>query len=146
MICHRASLLVTLMTAFALVGMSTRVSAQCSGWTQVQAVGPSIRSSHSMVFDTARGKAVLFGGYGPKPDGSEYLSDLWEYDGAAWTLRTTSGPAARQNAAMAFDTARNKTVLFGGLSFSSGPITYGQTCECNGTTSATVATTRPSPR
>lgn len=147
MICHRARTLVISLAAVVIGSLaSARALAQCSGWNQVQAVGPSIRSSHAMAFDTIRGKTILFGGYGPKPDGSEYLSDLWEFDGATWALRTTSGPAARQNAAMVFDSARAKTVLFGGLAYTTGPITFGQTWEWNGSAWANVATTGPSPR
>lgn len=128
------------------VGNASTAIAQCSGWSQSPAVGPTIRSMHSMVYDTVRGKVLLFGGYGPKPDGSEYLGDTWEFDGTSWTLRTTTGPAARQSAAMAFDTIRGRAVMFGGMSHTTGPITYGQTWEWNGTTWTTVSTTGPSPR
>jgi Immunoglobulin domain/Galactose oxidase, central domain len=134
------------LAVLAVTSTSREALGQCTGWNQIQAVGPSIRSSHSMVFDTTRGRAVLFGGYGPKPDGSEYLGDLWEFDGTTWFLRTTTGPAARQNAAMAFDIARNRSVLFGGMSHAAAPTTYGQTWEWNGTTWTTVSTTGPSAR
>lgn len=128
------------------VGNATIALAQCSGWSESPAVGPTIRSMHSLVFDSTRGKVLLFGGYGPKPDGSEYLGDTWEFDGTSWTLRTTTGPAARQSAAMAFDSVRGRAVLFGGMSYSSGPITYGQTWEWNGTAWTTVSTSGPTPR
>lgn len=135
-----------LASAVAFLATWSSARAQCTGWNQVQSVGPSIRSSHAMTFDTTRGTLLLFGGYGPKPDGSEYLSDLWEFNGSSWTLRTTSGPSARQNAAMAFDSLRGRAVLFGGLAYTTGPVTFGQTWEWNGSTWASVASTGPSPR
>src|SRR5262245_40932974 len=51
------------------------------------------RSGHSLVFDTQRGVAVLFGG----TDGFAQLGDLWEWNGSGWTLRQpgTPQPAAR---------------------------------------------------
>lgn len=135
-----------LAACLAHVGNAATALAQCTGWSESPAVGPTIRSMHSLTFDSTRGKVLLFGGYGPKPDGSEYLGDTWEFDGTTWTLRTTTGPAARQSAAMAFDAARGRAVLFGGMSYAGGPITYGQTWEWNGSTWTTVATTGPSPR
>lgn len=132
--------------ALGLVALAPAASAQCTGWAQSEVVGPSIRSSHAMVFDSNRGRTVLFGGYGPKPDGSEYLSDTWEFDGSSWSLRTTGGPSARQNPAMAFDSARSRVVMFGGFAFNPGPVTYGQTWEWNGTAWSMVSSSGPSAR
>ena len=54
---------------------------------------------------------VLFGGV----DASGYLSDTWEWDGVDWTQRTpASAPSARAVHAMAYDSARGMTVLYGG--------------------------------
>lgn len=58
-------------------------------WTLITTTGsPPARSGHAMVYDNARGRIVLFGGYG-----SGYLNDTWEYDGATgtWTQITTTG-------------------------------------------------------
>src|SRR5439155_9662440 len=40
--------------------------------------------------------------------------DTWEWDGAAWSARATSGPSARPFAAMTYDGFRQRVVLFGG--------------------------------
>jgi hypothetical protein len=56
--------------------------------------------------------SVLFGGSnGPS------FNDTWEWDGTSWTLRNLVGtrPSVRIAHAMAYDTARRKTVLFGGI-------------------------------
>jgi hypothetical protein len=85
-------------------------------WTSRTPAGssPPARRSHAMARDGARGKVVLFGGYG----GSTYLRDIMEWDGASgtWTDRTPTGvsPPARDSHAMAYDSARGKVVLFGG--------------------------------
>jgi hypothetical protein len=64
-----------------------------------------------MAYDSARGVTVLFGGYGI----GGYQSDTWEWNGSTWTLRASTGPSKRQEAAMVYDEARGVTVLFGGL-------------------------------
>ena len=83
-------------------------------WTQRIANGPSGRINHAMVFDSARQVVVLFGGkdregwpYPPK-------RDTWEWDGTRWAQRSSSGPLQREHHAMAYDSARGVTVLYGG--------------------------------
>src|SRR4029453_2280745 len=46
-------------------------------WTQKQDIGPVGRRDVAMAFDTARGRAVLFGGQ----TGSKIIDDTWEWDG-----------------------------------------------------------------
>jgi hypothetical protein len=68
-----------------------------------------------MAYDSARGKVVMFGGYG-----SGYQNGTWEYDGVDWTQVTTANsPSARAESAMAYDSARGNEVMFGGIP--SGP-------------------------
>src|SRR5262249_35861277 len=43
------------------------------------------------------------------------LNDTWEWDGAAWTQRRATDPAWRSCHAMAWDSAREVSVLFGGF-------------------------------
>ena len=74
---------------------------------------PSPRRLHAMVYDSARQVVVLFGGI----DLSRVvgLNDTWEYDGTTWTQRTpATAPSARYGHAMAYDSTRQVTVLFGG--------------------------------
>ena len=95
-----------------------------------------------MAYDTASATVVLFGGY--PGNGGSNLGDTWEWDGATWIQRATTGPAPRSAAAMAYDTARSRIVLFGGTPVGGGY--HGDTWEWDGTAWAQVATTGPSPR
>jgi hypothetical protein len=100
------------LTAFAATLLAVSGVGQIPDWTQVTtASSPSARYDHAMVYDSVRGKVVMFGGLG-----SGYLNDTWEYDGVNWTLVTTaSSPSARYGIAMSYDSVRGKVVMFGGL-------------------------------
>jgi hypothetical protein len=93
----------------------TTTSAERALW-ESRGPGPPARSGHAMTYDEARGVSVLFGGFA----GTSPLDDTWEWNGLAWTPSCTDAacasahPARRFNHAMAFDTARGVTVLFGG--------------------------------
>lgn len=64
-----------------------------------------------MVFDSTRGRVVLFGG---QVNGAEN-AETWEYDGVAWLQQSPStAPPPRHRHMMAFDSVRSRTVLFGG--------------------------------
>ncbi len=76
--------------------------------------GPGPRYDHGMTFDKSRSVTVVFGGLGYDSVGCGELGDTWEWDGTAWTLRSASGPHARQGARLVFDGDRNVTVLYGG--------------------------------
>jgi hypothetical protein len=110
-IASKVSVSVSIVALYALPAL-----AECAGnWTQPQpVVAPSARSRHVMVFDSARDVTVLFGGY--YNDGSGHgLGDTWEWDGTNWALKTPSNmPSARNQHAMAYDSARGVSVLFGG--------------------------------
>lgn len=103
-----------------------------SDWSRITIVGasPVARAYHGMAYDSARGVHVLYGG----TTGAELLSDTWEYDGAerTWTLRPPegAGPGPRIWFHLAFDAARNKTLLFGGASDST--VQFDDTWTWNG--------------
>lgn len=102
-------------------------------WVRRTTNGPSARSDHAMAYDSARRVTVLFGGF--NNDVTRLgLSDLWEWNGWRWNQRitnselvgwTTNGfggwipsytgqPVKRYNHAMAYDSKRGRTVMFGG--------------------------------
>jgi hypothetical protein len=83
-----------------------------ANWSPVAtATAPSARSNHALAYDSARGRAVLFGGR----TATSTLGDTWEFDGSRWqSVGTAQAPAARSDHALAYDTARELTVLFGG--------------------------------
>jgi hypothetical protein len=80
---------------------------------------------------------VLFGSCGS--GGNE----TWEWNGTKWKKQATTGPSSRASPAMAYDSERGVTVLFGG---SDGSHVYGDTWEWNGITWTLRTSTGPSPR
>ncbi len=102
-------------------------------WTQRLVSGPPSRGYHAMAYDAARQVTVLFGGYGGYVYPNEIIyGDTWEWNGTEWTQRLVSGPEPRQGHAMAYDAARNVTVLFGGDAFTYSGNLLGDTWEWNG--------------
>jgi hypothetical protein len=108
--------------------------AGAGAWTQRTVTGPSPRGGHRMVYDAGAGVAVLFGGW--INGGSTNSSETWEWNGAgagSWTHRSATGPSPRRAHAMAYDSARGVTVLFGGnLGTSQNVQPSGETWEWNG--------------
>lgn len=99
-------------------------------WEQVNsAASPSGRNKHAMAFDSGRSTTILFGGYN-NISGNNWLADTWEWDGAHWIQRSPpASPPARDGHAMAYDSLRGVTVLFGGY----GTDYLDDTWEWNGT-------------
>jgi hypothetical protein len=99
-------------------------------WALRQTSGPGPRTNTSIVYDSKRHVAVLFGGFAFK---TGLLDDTWEWNGqnGTWTLKSTTGPSPRRDHAMAFDAARGVTVLFGGAP--GGQSASDETWEWDGT-------------
>jgi hypothetical protein len=87
-----------------------------------------------MAFDASRAVTVLTGGFTP-------TAETWEWDGTSWTSRAISGPSARYTTAMAFDSARGTSVLFGGQLY--GGSYTGQTWELAGACNGPAIATQP---
>jgi len=85
-----------------------------------------------MVFDAAHGVCVLFD-----------LGETWTWDGTAWSLVASAGPAPRREQAMVWDALRARVVLFGGWD---GSTVFGDTWEWDGSLWSQVATTGPEAR
>jgi hypothetical protein len=86
-------------------------------WAQAAASGPPPRSSPNLVYDTARARTVLFGGY---TDATGWLQDTWEWDGGVWSLMANYGPG-RNAGPMAYDSARNHAILYDGSAAGADP-------------------------
>jgi hypothetical protein len=82
-------------------------------WSQMTPFStPPARTRHEIVYDKARQRVVLFGGWGGD---SQYFNDTWEWDGSTWVERTpTVSPPPLERYALAYDEARQRVVLFGG--------------------------------
>lgn len=77
-------------------------------WTFVAAPGgPPSCTSPSFAFDPVRKVSVMFGGTG--------RDDTWTWDGTSWLkLLPLTRPPGRQGAGLAWDSRRERLVLFGG--------------------------------
>ena len=82
-------------------------------WQQMTDTSVGTRDHHTMAYDEARGKTVLYGG--AKLDRSA-PTETWEWDGRKWTMIATPGPGTRHHFPMVYDSQRKQVVLFGGLS------------------------------
>ena len=97
---------------------STRVLTSGSWQTVKPSTKPPARIGASMAWDPALGEVVMFGGETATGDYNTALSDLWAFNGTNWSKVATTGgpPAARSEAAMAYDTNNGQMVLYGGES------------------------------
>ncbi len=126
------------MRCFAIIITLTCIPAAVTQDWHLQAPvsSPTARYRHAMVFDVARGCAVMHGGV---VGGTE----TWAWNGSDWSPRS-AGPD-RQQHAMAYDSIRGRVVLFGGSS--GGVAAHGDTWEWDGTAWVVAPTpSSPAPR
>lgn len=73
--------------------------------------GPEPRYGQAMVYNASRKAVIIHGGI----HASGAMSpSTWQWDGKNWVLLNNTGPGLRSWHAMAYDSDRNRTVLFGG--------------------------------
>ena len=85
-------------------------------WSQEASFGPPACFRASMAF--ARSRCILYGGVAgvTTPTSSpEVFGKTWEWDGRHWTALQDMGPGPRVAHAMAYDSQRERVVLFGGV-------------------------------
>lgn len=111
-------------TSLISVFIAQSASGQAIVWQQQPVSGPIPRFLQSMTFDSLRGVNVLYGG-------SLGANETWEFNGTAWSLRSTWGPQNVSELGMAYHTPTAKTVIFGGRI---GNELTDQTWEWNGST------------
>lgn len=89
-----------------------------ANWIQLSpTTSPPPRTSASMAYDPANGTMVLFGGEEVTDGSLTMLGDTWTWDGSTWTEQfPASSPSPRYGASLAYDSATDDLVLFGGLS------------------------------
>jgi N-acetylneuraminic acid mutarotase len=84
-------------------------------------VRPSARASHGMIYDSKRARVVLFGGFTDSSVANglpAFHNDLWSYKDGQWTIiDTVTAPKPRYDAGMAYDSDRDRIVLFGGIAY-----------------------------
>jgi hypothetical protein len=79
-----------------------------TSWTKRQDMGPTPTANPKMVY--AGSRTILFGG-----DELDQPGDTWEWNGILWTKRQNMGPIMRGGHALAYDSDRDRVVLFGGM-------------------------------
>jgi len=99
------------------------------GWQkQSPALAPSPRKQTGFVYDALRGVIVAVGG----TDWVVASGETWEYNGANWALREDVQPLpGLLGAAVAYDSDRQVTVLFGGSGLGDNEF-FNKTWEYNG--------------
>jgi uncharacterized protein (TIGR03437 family) len=92
-----------------------------ANWTQESPETiPLPRYGPGMAYDSAHGEMVMFGGFTCGSDcntdnAAHNLSDTWLWDGSNWAEQfPQTSPSARSATAMAYDSAHDQVVLFGG--------------------------------
>jgi hypothetical protein len=73
---------------------------------------PGPRVDHVLVYDEARERVILLGGY--RSANPPSLEEAWSWDGKRWELLNSGGPRARRISATAYDTRRQRIILHGG--------------------------------
>ena len=84
-------------------------------WTQqTPTTSPPSRAGAGMVYDAQRKQTVLFSGEGACCPTD--LTDTWSWSGPtrSWSLKAQTGPPTRFFHGMAYDVARQQSVVFGG--------------------------------
>jgi hypothetical protein len=114
-------------------------------WALLPATGsraPAARHASAAVYDSQRNRVVTFAGRLGLAE--QIKNDTWEWDGARWSEMTDAGMGARDHHMMAYDSARGRTVLFGGGLFprQAGPWPT-DTWEWDGTRWSRVDTAGP---
>ncbi|HEX2059228.1 MAG TPA: kelch repeat-containing protein, partial [Thermoanaerobaculia bacterium] len=94
---------------------------------------PPARSAHTMVFDSTRGRVVMFGGrQEPADRDSEpvFLNDTWVWKDDNWTkLESAENPSPRHFAGLAYDSDRDRIILYGGTEYAADGINLQQDHE-----------------
>jgi len=93
-------------------------------WAQrFPTTSPSARAAHSMVYDSKRNRVILFGGF-TDPDSPTGLptfhNDTWVWENGNWTeINTPNRPEPRYYSGIAYDSDRDRVVLYGGVVYTS---------------------------
>lgn len=89
-------------------------------WQEIPSAAlPATTHAQAMAYDRARDRVVLFGG---STQSGTLSGETFEWDGASWTVRATSGPPGRAQPTMTYDANRGVCVMFGGQISGTGPV------------------------
>lgn len=118
-----------------------------SSWTPITpAAKPGCVSDAGLVYQAHNERVLIAGG---NCGAAAFIEETWEWDGTNWTKAKTNGLGRVGAAALAYDTATQTTVRFGGVSsISTSPTTpdEGTRTYKNGRWREVLMTVRPAPR
>jgi hypothetical protein len=83
-------------------------------WATAFIFPPAGREFLAVAVDSVRQRALMHGGTQPNIAPNSF-TDTWEFDGTAWTRRSTGGSGGHSGHAMVFDAGRNQIVSIGGI-------------------------------
>lgn len=85
-------------------------------WRKASDAGPAGRRDYSMAYDRRQGVVLLYGGASGSGAATERYADMWKWDDGRWVEIPLAmpNPGHRYVSAMAYDAARDRTVLYGG--------------------------------
>ena len=107
-------------------------TASTGRWEQMSpSSSPPPRGQHSLVYDSARQRLVMVGGFQSCADRTPVSDFTWEFDGEAWhQISTAHVPPLRYHTSLSYDSARQRVVMFGGQNKTDS---FGDTWEYDGT-------------
>ncbi len=114
-----------------------------TAWEQAATTGPPASRSFALVYDSGRERTVYFSGREDVIKGAA-STGTWEWDGSEWQEASLDGPVPEGEPVMAYDEAREVTVLYVASTTSIPPV--GETWQWDGTEWEQVATGGPPPR
>ena len=83
-----------------------------SAWSLVDDGGPPATVVTGVAYDPERGAAVRYGGL--PLDSDDCSTETWEWSSAGWASKDVDPPTACDHMFMVHDTARDRSLLFGG--------------------------------
>ena len=89
-----------------------------SAWSALPlTVQPTPRTNYGAAYDTRRDRVVMFGGMSTNDRSTAvYNNETWVFDGLSWVRRfPETSPSPRGWCQLAYDEARSRIVLFGGV-------------------------------
>jgi hypothetical protein len=93
-----------------------------SRWAQrFPAHSPEGRAAQAMAYDSKRGRIVIFGGFTDPALANQvalFRNDTWQWQNGDWSkIETATMPSPRYYSTMAYDSDRDRMVLFGGVAY-----------------------------
>jgi len=103
---------------FNSVGETWAFHVESKEWTNMKPKSaPILRCGHCMVYEAESDKVILFGGFGCSSVNDPVFNDTWAYDynSNTWRqLNPQNSPPNRMYASMAYNSEKNKIILWGG--------------------------------